>query len=334
MNWDGEVYEIPCPIIIPEELANQVIARKQQYKKYPSGNARHTHLAAGLVYCVACGIRSNLTTSYAGYLKDGTRKKWVFYQCSNRPNMIVNDCYGRIGAIKLDNMVWEKVWKFISEPGKFEDALQARIKQIQSEEYDAQEEYDKLELEYQDIMLEREKVITWARKKFITEQDLVIQLSTIDEQAADVHKKMGEVSLLLGDRAERLANIASLKRKQFVTGWQNINANLGDDAEKKALQQAYRRRLIQAIVERVDVFADKTIKVTAIIPLDDKPEDTDKSANIAQQSTCHSKTSNPPLARLPKKSPVCAHNESRSQARDKTGDLPPQPNYSHRSTGQ
>ena len=144
VKWDGVVYEIPMPIIIPEDLAHRVMKRKAQYKQYPAGRLRENYLAAGLVYCLACGTRCNVCSQNNGIRKDGTQKKYIYYQCNNR-YCRNSDCFGRCSANKIDARIWAKVWKYISDPVEFEATLNKRIDQLQAEEYDAEFECERLE---------------------------------------------------------------------------------------------------------------------------------------------------------------------------------------------
>ncbi len=59
-QWDGKEYRIAVPQIIDQAVYQAVKNRLSRYKAYPSGNYRQYSIAAGLVYCPACGVRMSV----------------------------------------------------------------------------------------------------------------------------------------------------------------------------------------------------------------------------------------------------------------------------------
>jgi len=62
ITWDGATYEIPIVPIIDAETARRVSERRATCKTYPAGNLKEFALAAGVVYCKACGVRLRVTS--------------------------------------------------------------------------------------------------------------------------------------------------------------------------------------------------------------------------------------------------------------------------------
>jgi len=170
------------------------------------------------------------------------------------------DCIKTIGVKKCDEELWRKVWGLIAEPGRFENLLQARIDQLQGEEVDAGAECERLERELDNLAMERQKVITWARKMFITEDDLQTQIAGLALQENILQKELDSKRLLVGNRIDRFLELSKVYRKQVKAGMEAINETPSNKDQAKR-QFKFRRKIIDAIVNRVDVTPDKDVKV-------------------------------------------------------------------------
>lgn len=262
-----------------------MIDRKANYKYYPAGNTREKYLAAGLVYCKACGTRCNIVSSNNGKKKDGSPKKYIFYQCSNVPNIPHDDCFHRGSARLIDQKIWDKVWPFVSNPDAFIEALEKRIKVAQEQEGNAKEDYTQYERDFEELLLKRQQVINWALEKKISEADLETQLATITEKQDTLQIKMTETRLRMGNRAEQLMELANQFRNRFGLGWEglNIKPRTPEEAEK---QFKARRRIVQAIVDSVDIDKSKDVEVNVDIDLRD-PEESPEKVCISDPTLCH-----------------------------------------------
>jgi DNA invertase Pin-like site-specific DNA recombinase len=249
----GVLYEVPVPAIIDQETAEMVRARFSHYHAYPAGNLRQFTLSAGLVYCAACNAKMQIVKA----------KNTVDYRCQqsirknlDRPKACAN--YRRVGI--LDAEIWRKLWALISEPGRFEAALEDRIQGLQAEEIDAGAVVESIEHRLGELTIERQKVIVWARKEIISEDDLKVQLTTLDAEERDLNTELNNYRLLIGNRAQRLIELAQLFREQVRVGWEAINA-LPADEEQAMLQFEFRKKLVHEIITRVDVLEDKSIVI-------------------------------------------------------------------------
>lgn len=128
---------------------------------------------------------------------------------------------------------------------------------MQAEEFDAEAECTKLQQRMENLDFERQKVYTWARKGKISEEDMNKQLAAIWIEEAEVKRELSDKQLLLGDRAERLVEVAKLYRERVVAGVK-VNSNPQTQEEKQALFE-WRRKIVQGIVRRIDVATDKSI---------------------------------------------------------------------------
>ncbi len=108
--------------------------------------------------------------------------------------------------------------------------------------------------------MERQKIITWARKDIISEEDLATQLTYLSSQESTLLRELADKRLLTGNRSEKLLELAQLYRAQVMAGIEAINDQ--PETEKQAkLQFDFRKKIVNSIVERVDVLTDKSIEI-------------------------------------------------------------------------
>lgn len=285
-NWDGKVYEINVPPIIQTEVAQKVVNRRSQFGKYPDGNAKHNCLCAGLVYCAHCDVRMSAINKTNGLKrKDGSGYRYEYYRCNSLGYPIrYEGCAKEVSSASVDREVWEKVWRFISQPEKFENALQERIAALEAQELDAKAECDKLVDDLAELGLERHKVVSAFRKSLITEDDLAAQLDVLSGQEKELRRELSDKQLLIGDRAERLSQLASAFRAQVAEGIEAINVEPITEEERKR-QLEFRRKIVHEVVERVNVYADKSVSIelridlTEIMPISDHVQNCAPYAN-------------------------------------------------------
>ncbi len=260
VNWDGEVYEIEIPTIVDAETARKVEERHKNYKRYPAGNIKVQALVAGIVYCKACNVRMRaMRQTTRG--SSGRKFTYSFYRCNDRGDGLgLPGCAALVRTNRVDNEVWEKIWKLISQPERFKQSIEDRITQLEAQEIDAEEESKNLQHNLEKMLIQRQQVITWAREDKITETDMETQLKAMDAERAELERELGEKSLLVRGKAGQLRELADLYRDEVMMGAENINKE-PQTLEEAALQFEARRKIVQRLVIRVDVKEDKSTEV-------------------------------------------------------------------------
>ena len=297
VNWNNKKFEISVPTIISKDIAKACTTRRKKYRNHPVGNIKHPVLAAGMTFCDACGTKLITKTNRNNRSRnpDGTLKLYTNYYCTtNKLYGPVENCCKMTASTKLDRQIWEKVWSLITQPGIFEEALQVRINDLKSREVDAEEEYQKLGHLLDDVLMERQMVIGWARKKAISEEDMETQLIGLTLQQSEIERQIDEVKLLLGNQSERLEELGRNFREKVITGLDEINIDLNDPKLKKK-QFEFKKKIVEAIVERVDVLVDKTPIVHFLIDIDELSID-ESLYSISYQASVSPK---PPRSKLP-----------------------------------
>lgn len=146
--------------------------------------------------------------------------------------------------------------------------MRERIEELRSQEQDAEGECKRLEKELDEISLERQKVITWARKGFITESDLEEQLIPLTNQESERKLELREKRLLVGNRAERLMEYTRSYAAKVKNGAVRLDKE-PINPEEEALHFEIRRNTKTVIVTRVDIQEDGTPIVSTDLDLSD-----------------------------------------------------------------
>ena len=79
-------------------------------------------------------------------------------------------------------------------------------------------------------------------------------------QEGELKRDLADRRLLVGNRAERLLEAARLFRERVRIGYEAINLK-ADTPELEAAQFKARKKIIEAIVQRVEVLEDKSIRI-------------------------------------------------------------------------
>ncbi|MFZ2096389.1 MAG: recombinase family protein [Anaerolineales bacterium] len=262
VNWDGDLYEIPIPQIIDIEKAEAIKEICKKYKAYPCGNMRAKALAPGLVYCAQCNrSMSVLTLHNSGH-------DYYYYACNMRGNIheAPPGCAKHNKMGRVDAIIWEKVERFLSEPARMDEAILNRIKYLQAQEIDAKAEVERLLIELDNLTMERQKVISWARREIITEDDLEFQLAALQDTGRELQSELTEKRMLAENNSERLLEVANQFMEQIKDGWE-LATKEPENHKEAELQFQLRKKIVEVLVSRVDIYEDKSIKVSGEIAL-------------------------------------------------------------------
>ncbi len=262
VSWDGNSFEIQYPILVDAEIAQQVIDMRERENAHPARHLKHDYLGMGLVYCAACDRKMASLTSRAFRRAGQPRNSMVrVYRCRNYVNGNRDDgCVRSISVKKLDAELWRKVSMILNNDADFEDRVQSRVEELRRDEGDAEEVIERLRRELMRVVDERQWVITQARKKSITDVDMERQLAVLVGQEKELKRELADKSLLIGNRAERLLEFANQYRASLRAklNWLDREPRTPEEEEK---QYSARRKIVEAIVTRVNVSADKTVRV-------------------------------------------------------------------------
>lgn len=250
----GEVYEMQVPPIISMDTYRQFLKVREANKTYPSRHVKRDYLAGGLIHC-ACGRKWGARTHQRiKSKKTGHVVATGVYYCQQPHKEHRHpDCPRTIGSKKADRIVWKKVQAVLKDP---EILLASARQQVDDQRRDAAEresERQRIRGQLEALQLERQDVIRMARKRLITEEDMTRQLAELAMQEPYLRGELASIEV-----AEGLI---------FSDNWEDaVRARLqelraGLSAVNVKNDFAFKRRIVEALVERVYINRDREMTV-------------------------------------------------------------------------
>ena len=126
-----------------------------------------------------------------------------------------------IGSKKLDDYAWNFVKKVYNEPDAIKRALKNKITKLEAEQGDIEAEAEKLQHHLDNLIMERQWVITQARKGIITNKDMEMQLAALQLQEVELENELDESKASVA--ARRQAKALREWAKRYLT---NVNEGI------------------------------------------------------------------------------------------------------------
>jgi hypothetical protein len=263
---DGEEYEIPIPPILDPAIYQRFIKIRANNKTYPAHNIKHGYLIGGLLYC-SCnhkwGARANSYTrrNRKGESVGHKSLYWTYYCTETHKEMIRPDCSRPIAAKKADAIVWEKVSEALNDPAVLLGNIKMHIAELRQQAETGLGDKERIQQELDSLVMERQKIFTWARKGSITDEDMEYQLTTLTLQEMNIKKELanyGEVLQLIDlDNWEQIALEYFLDLR---AGIELLNKNPKSEEEKDEIFQ-FKRKIIKTLVNRILIDEHRNLKV-------------------------------------------------------------------------
>jgi hypothetical protein len=121
------------------------------------------------------------------------------------------DCAPCTGSLKVDNYVWDFVKRICSNPTVLKDAIGRKLETLEAEQDDLEADAERMQQKLDELTMERQWVITQARKGTITEEDMGMQLTALEFQEMAYRKEL---------EAKRQAVMAK-QQAEALTDWAN-----------------------------------------------------------------------------------------------------------------
>jgi site-specific DNA recombinase len=240
---DGITYELPCPPILSTDVWQRSLTARDA-NRYVAKNLKEDYLCVGLVYC-ACGwkmqvktYRPNVSKGFPDYMTGGYRCQHIKQHFPDHDSSVCVGAPG-IGSKKLDSYVWNYVKELCGDPQRLQRAIAHKIAKLQSEAGDIEAEAERLQGALDKLSEERHWVITQARKKAISEDDMSMQIAALQFQELGYRKELDEKKML--SKARQQTEALSVWARDYLA---NIHAGieaLGVDPAK--LSEAQREAL-------------------------------------------------------------------------------------------
>jgi DNA invertase Pin-like site-specific DNA recombinase len=296
----GETFEIATPPILDLATWERVKALRQENRTHKVRPMKREWLAVGLVYC-DCGRRWGVrANSYTRKNRAGAKVPrqtfYPTYYCQGRhADMRHPDCPKTMGGKRLDAELWAKVCKVLDEPEILIAGARQQVDELLQKAGQAEAEADRLQAEIDAVQQGRQWVITQARNRRITDEDMDTQLAALTIQEAGLKRELVsysaavELAALEGWEDQVREYLADIR-----AGLDSLNVPPQNDEEARE-QFELRRQIVTTLVERVHI--GKGRKLDAKIRLDVLAAlaqwQGDMSSERKKAGTCNHKPASP-----------------------------------------
>jgi hypothetical protein len=196
-----------------------------------------------------------------GAIVDRKSFYWIYYCREFLKERIQPECPRTIGAHKSDDFVWKKVCEALNDPDVLLGNVRMHIAELRQQAETVLEDKERIQQELDAIMMERQKVITWARKGSITDEDMEYQLSALTLQEMNLKREVasyGElIQLTAFDDWEKVAMEHFLDLR---AGIESLNNEPETEEEKDEIFQ-FKRNIIKTLVNRVVIDEHRNLKI-------------------------------------------------------------------------
>jgi site-specific DNA recombinase len=261
---EEEWLEVPVPAIIDPILHE--LAQNKKLKNITNkqvGNQAYQYLLKTILKCGHCGRTWDATT-YSGRVDKNTGKK-MKYRCYRCPNLApkrygpgVEKCQSEsLRAELLEDYIWAEVIKLVSNPNLF-------LKHLNSEASEGTEEIEirlrALESQVQQCEKEKDKIKIMFRREVISEQEMVEDLSKINQTLNRYENEMNRYRMQMNNR---MKNDLTLEMVEDMIS--HIRAKL---EQPEALTFEFKRHVIKTLFDEI------------IVRFEPDPEDEEKTRMI------------------------------------------------------
>ena len=245
---------------------------RQANKIYPARNLKRDYLIGGLLYC-ACNRKwgaaceSPRRRNRKGQWVD---RKMIYgrYFCRQAHKELISaDCPRQIGSDKADYDVWQKVCKAISQPEILLAQAHKMVDELRTNANTLDTDKERIQKELDALILERQWVITQARKGSISESDMEYQLGIITLQELSLKREFASIG-----QAENIYSLNDweTKVKEYLADLQAGIESLNADTQNREDQQeifAIKRQIVNTLVKKVTIDRNRELHVEISINL-------------------------------------------------------------------
>lgn len=185
------------------------------------------------------------------------------YMCvCNHEELISPDCPRSVSNRKADQNVWEQVCNAIRHPELLMAQAQILVDQLKDSAITQSDDRQLVEKELDTLLINRQFVITRARKGAISESEMEELLTGMSVREVELKKQL--VAMQESVDARLLVNWESKVEQYFADLQEGIQAlNHAPDMPEEQLQVCeLKRQIIETLVEKIEVDRNRQFTVT------------------------------------------------------------------------
>ena len=190
------------------------------------------------------------------------------YYCRQEHEQHISpDCPRTISSTKADAEAWEKVCIAINKPEILLAQAHKMVAELQDNAGALDAEQDRIQKELDTLTMERQWIITQARKGSITESDMDYQLGAIALQEISLKREYADIGqavnvYALGDWETRVIEYLA----DLQAGLDSLNVIPQNDEERLEIFE-FKKQTVNTLVKRVTIDRDRQLHVEIRINL-------------------------------------------------------------------
>jgi site-specific DNA recombinase len=237
---------VEMPAIITEEVWQAAKRRRTKNKVRSPRNGRRPYLTQYILQCEECGTRFHVSGGWGGQPRLMCRRMMKYPQST--PCRLPKS----VDYEKVARQLWQGIVRVVSSEEGLEAAVLANASRVKGQRVTIEQRLKELASKRTNLELEQDRVISWARKGSITEEQLERQIKAI---SAESEQYSAEQNRLLADL--RLIGDGDEVYRQARELIPMMKARINDDLAEKD-----KRDIIDSLVRRalLDGSGDLTIE--------------------------------------------------------------------------
>ena len=149
--------------------------------------------------------------------------------------------------------MWGKVCAAINNPDVLLGDARLHVAELLRQAETVLDDKERIQRELDVLVMERQKVITWARKRVITDEDMEYQLTALTLQEMTLKRELGAYGQIVELTA--LGDWEEAAREYFLdlqAGIESLNLSPKSDEERTEIYE-FKRDIIKSLVNRVTI---------------------------------------------------------------------------------
>jgi len=204
------------------------------------------------------------------------------YYCGQRHKELRSpECPRTINSKKADEIVWEKVCAAIEKPEYLLGQAKVYVAELRKNADNLQNDKARLEKELEALLVERQTIITLARKRAITATDLEYQLGALTMQEISLKHELSSLGQAISINA---LNNWEASVSEYLADLQAGSEELNNAAPQKEeeRQEIFRlkKRVVDTLVKRITIDRDRELSVEIGLNLLDIIEEEPQSSAV------------------------------------------------------
>lgn len=262
----GESFHIPVQPIIDTVTYERYLRVRESKKTHPIRSIKYDYLIGGKLFC-DCNYKWGARTNKSKRNRKGEliRRKTpvrVYYCGQSHKDQVSPNCPRHIGAKKAEDIVWQKVCAAMDKPDYLLGQARQIVNQIRESQGTLEQDRIRIENQLEAVLTERQWVITQARKGAFTTNDMEYQLSQLTFQEVTLKQELATLGETININAlnnweenvvEFLADLRA--------GVEELKIAAPQTPEEQHDVFVLKKRVVDTLVERVDIDIDRNLSV-------------------------------------------------------------------------